>query len=1467
MIAITAIGAGCFSIEAQKSSSIERIGTNSVEGLLGSENPQMVMPGSGGGPTDLIRERGFSSAAWSALLGTNDDKYEVCDAGPDNSPACGGTTPWAGVHLTRDTAQRFETANGYFYFNFPYRIDPNAESARVIPLKLVDLGNPGTQDDYLRPSDYQVPLSNVTQVFNYLTLNASATDSQEQDLRVGAIDFLRPGAQAGQDYTWAYAALRNGIVATINTDTDAAQQPAQIDLMSTDYNDNQLWMLRGSVQGDVGFSSDGSRSTQASPTSIAKADLEGDGDLDVVVANSGAGTITIFLGLGGGGLMPFDSGTVYSVGANPVAVATGDLDNDSKPDVAVLRKVASGGGAGCTVTVLRGNGNGTMSAGTDFPCGTSSEEPTGVAIGRFDVNGKLDVWVTKFSASAANAGKIAVLVNVSTSGTINFTYSGTNDLAVGKKPMALALGNFNADGNIDVVTANFDDDTATVVLGNGTGGAISTSTQPVSDGPRAVAVGFLDDADTYLDFVTANDRAGAGDDISVVRGNGNGTFQTAAQYPLLNNGNTTSAGPRAIVVGEFSEDTIADIAVTDFDANKISVFKGLTNNTYSLSTPSAYGGSLSQPYGLVAAEFSTQREDITYLGNPNHAADRGPNAGYGIKIVEYPAGSGQAYAFVTNHTQDTAPSLSGWPCQSSGAAWTIADGPTGGAKFISNTVTVIQIDTKQFPPSNELLGNDKIIATLKVGCGPEGIDALSDGSYVFVANAYDGTVSRIDVPYLLNHLPSGAFDPSTNGVDPAFDLKGVAGLPSPNGALLNRGLDVVEGIPNAGGPNTPGERLFVTYGYPTGSTSGGVAVLTNLRSSSISVDAAANGAAFGGFPVGIQASPAQVLVQNPNAPGTVLGWGIRLVIASDQCRSCSPSGYVESDTASIADVYYACSGSTCSPAAYLYGPLVLTKGCAEASVGPNCVGTVSGSIDVNAAGTTAYIARQSAASGAGLVALDINGTPFPTNPQARVLGAVGQTDGLFAVKRLPIAAGASDPLGKKHKLYQGNSSTASGSTLKGVWVAPEPLIMPAVTHSLQSAAFDSTWHYVGGAPTQLLGRAYANIRSPSIRPVDGAKIAYARNDFDLFAGQNLPSPFKGRLVVSNSDGSSEQVLTSYQPDATGTVSVPSWIPGTTASQSSNLVFTQVVDRVSYGCGTGTASDVILMDYLSTANPKQTWDLTCDDVNRKHGDATGGFVTAGSSTKVTVVFTRQEDITIDGCGEVTVQSLWKRDFDLQTQSFTGSITQLTDPTTDPKFSCAGYVAGRALGDYDPEISTAPFQLDGQGAAVYWIAFSRRLDSRGIQAASDAFGDHDIMIVSLDGSRLYDQTAVDDGSNSKCGSAASHLCADETPSWRPTPSSQGSQQRIVFVVVRSDPADLSDIVTIQPTQFATSGNNQNDRREVDSALSDRDLDGSPGWYPGSTSGDAFLDIVFHRLNLDPSPPGGTLDLYPIFHSMIQ
>src|SRR5262249_20721906 len=117
---------------------------------------------------------------------------------------------------------------------------------------------------------------------------------------------------------------------------------------------------------------------------------------------------------------------------------------------------------------------------------------------------------------------------------------GLPPVPVGAGPQAIAVGNFDGDDRLDFAVANKADRHVSVLLGNGDGTFQDAGSYAIGASPVALAVGDLN-GDHIQDLVVANSGAGT---VSVLLGNGDGTFQDAVPYAAGGN-------PSAVAIGHF----------------------------------------------------------------------------------------------------------------------------------------------------------------------------------------------------------------------------------------------------------------------------------------------------------------------------------------------------------------------------------------------------------------------------------------------------------------------------------------------------------------------------------------------------------------------------------------------------------------------------------------------------------------------------------------------------------------------------------------------------------------------------------------------------------------------------------------------------------------------------------------------------------------------------------------------------
>jgi len=217
---------------------------------------------------------------------------------------------------------------------------------------------------------------------------------------------------------------------------------------------------------------------------------------------------------------------------------------------------APGGGTSDTVYFTTRADSGKR-AGFGWATSPPADQPTGVAVGDFNADGKLDMVIT-------NSGNNTASVFLG-DGTGNFTLA--SSIAVGSQPSGVAIGDFNGDGKLDLAVANGGDNTVSIFLGDGTGHFTLVSTLAVGNTPNFILVADFNH-DGKLDFATTNWNDGT---LSILLGDGTGHF-TLADSPVTGSG--PGSGPAPMAMGDFNHDGNLDFAVPNFWDGAVTILLG-----------------------------------------------------------------------------------------------------------------------------------------------------------------------------------------------------------------------------------------------------------------------------------------------------------------------------------------------------------------------------------------------------------------------------------------------------------------------------------------------------------------------------------------------------------------------------------------------------------------------------------------------------------------------------------------------------------------------------------------------------------------------------------------------------------------------------------------------------------------------------------------------------------------------------
>jgi hypothetical protein len=270
------------------------------------------------------------------------------------------------------------------------------------------------------------------------------------------------------------------------------------------------------------------------------------------------------------------------LGARPNEIAVADLNSDSRLDLVTCN-------AEETVTIWLSNGRSGFTPAPGSPIKVAAHL---VAVGDVNNDRKPDLALTHHDRFV-----VEVLLGA---GDGSFAPAPGSPFTVhqGARPHnhGLALNDLNSDGNLDITTSNQDDNSVSVLLGNGRGDFKPAAGSPFAVGraPYPHAVGDVN-GDGNLDIATPNVGS---NNVTVLLGDGRGNFKAAANSPYA-----VAARPYYIAIGDISGDGKPDLMMTHDDINLVTTLLGNGRGLFTTAPGSPFDVGR-QAYKLMAANLT-----------------------------------------------------------------------------------------------------------------------------------------------------------------------------------------------------------------------------------------------------------------------------------------------------------------------------------------------------------------------------------------------------------------------------------------------------------------------------------------------------------------------------------------------------------------------------------------------------------------------------------------------------------------------------------------------------------------------------------------------------------------------------------------------------------------------------------------------------------------------------------------------
>lgn len=219
----------------------------------------------------------------------------------------------------------------------------------------------------------------------------------------------------------------------------------------------------------------------------------------------------------------------------------------------------------------------------------AGEDPHAVALADFDGDQDIDIAVT-----IHNPARLSLLRN---QGDGTFGMPQYTTLPTNTAPAGLVAGDFNADGEIDLMVVFSGTNVVRYLRNLGDGDFVIGDYATVGTAPQHIVQADFD-GDGDMDFAVTNRDSNG---VSIVRNDGAGIFSWHSAVAV-------GASPRCLAVGQFNEDSYPDLVVACHGAARLDVLANQGDGTFVLMT-SLSAGTTERPEGVAVADIDNDGDD------------------------------------------------------------------------------------------------------------------------------------------------------------------------------------------------------------------------------------------------------------------------------------------------------------------------------------------------------------------------------------------------------------------------------------------------------------------------------------------------------------------------------------------------------------------------------------------------------------------------------------------------------------------------------------------------------------------------------------------------------------------------------------------------------------------------------------------------------------------------------------------